>query len=450
MKQTVDYKYLNFTQLSAIDSWSTYAILGKRLMYTNKYPFVEIGKFLKRNKTQVKIQNGVIYKRPTIKMNAKGITLRDEVDGINIGTKNQFRIKEGQFLLSKIDARNGAFGVVPKELDNGIITGNFWTFDVDYSKINPVYLTLLTGTKEFQKLSQSASVGTTNRNYLQEKLFLDFKIPLPSLAEQEAIVKAYQTKIQQAQNLEQQAQNLEQEIEKYLDDILGIKINNKKKITKGLQKVDYKLIDKWTLDDIFNKNIIQSEKYRLVKISELCSLITDGTHQTPKYFNEGVVFLSAKNVTQQTIDWDNIKYVSKEAHNEYCKRVKPEVNDILLAKNGTTGVAALVDREMEFSIYVSLALLKPIKDKVLPEFLLNLINSNFVKTQFNSRLIGIGVPNLHLGEIRNTLVPLPTMNIQIEITKQISIYKSNINNIKSKVETLKHQAEQEFEQAIFN
>ena len=60
-----------------------------------------------------------------------------------------FVISKGQFLLSKIDARNGAFGVVPDVLDGGVITGNFWTFDVDYSKVNPHYLALLTTTKEF-------------------------------------------------------------------------------------------------------------------------------------------------------------------------------------------------------------------------------------------------------------------------------------------------------------
>ncbi|MGV4470841.1 hypothetical protein ACQ1PY_10955, partial [Ornithobacterium rhinotracheale] len=106
------------------------------------------------------------------------------------------------------------------------------------------------------------------------------------------------------------------------------------------------------------------EKYRLVKISELFSLITDVTDHTPKYFILLLVFLSSKNLTQQTLEWDNIKYLSIEAHNEYCKRVMGDLNDIFLALYCSTGVSAFVYRDMEFSIYVSLALLNPIKDKV--------------------------------------------------------------------------------------
>ena len=61
MKQTaIDYKYLDFAQLVEIDSWSTYALLGKGMTYTQKYPFVKIGDFLIRNKTQVKIEDGIL------------------------------------------------------------------------------------------------------------------------------------------------------------------------------------------------------------------------------------------------------------------------------------------------------------------------------------------------------------------------------------------------------
>ena len=119
--------------------------------------------------------------------------------------------RQGQFLLSKIDARNGAFGVVPEELDGGIITGNFWTFDVDYSKVNPHYLALLTTTNEFIEFCEQASNGTTNRHYLQEPLFLDIKVPLPSLAEQNKLVEEYTSKINEYNTLLAHAFELDQE-----------------------------------------------------------------------------------------------------------------------------------------------------------------------------------------------------------------------------------------------
>ncbi|MEI7670256.1 MAG: restriction endonuclease subunit S, partial [Pseudomonadota bacterium] len=254
-------KFVDFTQLV---SWSSYALLGKNLIYTQKYSFVRIGEFLKRNKDQVQIEDSVFYKRPTIRINGNGISLRDEVDGKNIGTKNQFRIYKDQFLLSKIDARNGAFGVVPQELDKGIITGNFWTFDVDYTLINPHYLTLLTGTKEFQKLCQTASVGTTNRNYLQEDLFLNFEIPLPKLTEQEVLLSNYNNKINQANLLEKQSSDLEGEIEKYFLEQLGLNpFSLKEKIT-NLQTTDYVSLDRWDFFSTDTRIAIELKKSKFI------------------------------------------------------------------------------------------------------------------------------------------------------------------------------------------
>jgi len=141
-------------------------------------------------------------------------------------------------------------------------------------------------------------------------------------------------------------------------------------------------------------------------LKAVCEKITDGTHQTPTYFDEGVLFLSSRNVTGGKINWDKIKYIDKKQHLEMHKRVAPRINDILLAKNGTTGVAAIVDRDVVFDIYVSLALLRAL-DVILPSFLLHFINSPVAKEQFNKRLKGSGVPNLHLQEIREVTVSFP-------------------------------------------
>ena len=150
------------------------------------------------------------------------------------------------------------------------------------------------------------------------------------------------------------------------------------------------------------------------RLSEVCEKITDGTHQTPTYFDNGVLFLSSRNVTSGTIDWENVKYIDAKQHGEMQRRVSPRLNDILLAKNGTTGVAAMVDRDVPFDIYVSLALLRPLA-AVRPAFLLHFINSPLAKEQFTKRLKGIGVPNLHLEEIREVVIPVPPLAEQQRI-----------------------------------
>ena len=148
------------------------------------------------------------------------------------------------------------------------------------------------------------------------------------------------------------------------------------------------------------------EGWEIKSLKEVCAKITDGTHQTPKYFDEGVVFLSSKNVTNGKIDWDNVKFIDQKQHLEMHKRVAPRVGDILLAKNGTTGVAARVDRNVVFDIYVSLAHIR-VLNEVTSEYMLYFLNSSIAKKQFNKRLKGSGVPNLHLEEIREVSIPFP-------------------------------------------
>ena len=164
-------------------------------------------------------------------------------------------------------------------------------------------------------------------------------------------------------------------------------------------------------------------------LKDECHKITDGTHQTPHYFTDGYIFLSSKNVTNRVIDWDNVKYIDEAQHQTMQKRVSPKVGDILLAKNGTTGVGAIVDREIEFDIYVSLALLRT-KGNVIPEYMLCFVNSPMAKQQFNKRLIGMGVPNLHLGEINQVEISYPPNKTeQKEIVKRLNELDDKVNTL---------------------
>jgi len=157
-----------------------------------------------------------------------------------------------------------------------------------------------------------------------------------------------------------------------------------------------------------------------VALKELCVIpITDGTHQTPVYADEGYIFLSSKNVTSGEIDWDNTMFIPKELHVDLYKRIAPQRDDILLAKNGTTGVAAIVDRDIVFDIYVSLALIRPDKSKVIPKYLLYAINNETTKRYFDSHLKGIGVPNLHLTHIRETPIRVPSFRRQQNIVNEM-------------------------------
>ena len=156
----------------------------------------------------------------------------------------------------------------------------------------------------------------------------------------------------------------------------------------------------------------------IVTIEDLCTLIKDGTHQTPTYTedrNAGYKFLSSKDVMTQKICWEDIKYIPANLHEKLYATIQPRRNDILMSKNGVNyGVAAVNDTDEIFDIYVSLALLRPRVDKVNPVYFRCAINNPDTKRQFDGSIKGIGVPNLHLGEIKKTKILLPPMSKQNE------------------------------------
>lgn len=166
------------------------------------------------------------------------------------------------------------------------------------------------------------------------------------------------------------------------------------------------------------------DSWNMRKLNELCRKITDGTHVTPTYVNTGVPFVSVKDIRNSYLDFSETKFISKRQHEELTKRTKPEFGDILYTKVGTVGIAALVDTTRRFSIFVSVALLKPNPALVDPKFLVAQLNSSYVRSQAQRRVKGIGVPDLHLVEIKDFDIILPPLETQREIVSVLDRAKS--------------------------
>ena len=439
---------LKFVSFENIESWSAYNILEKGLTFSNRYKLVKIKSFLSRNKTPIKIEENTYYKRPTIKINGGGVFLRDEVKGEKIGTKNQFLIRGGQFLLSKIDARNGAFGVVPEGLDRGIITGNFWTFDVDYNLINPYFLQLITKTKQFQDLSQSASVGTTNRNYLQEESFLNFSIPLPPLSEQETIVNNYYDKITQATTYEQQAETLEKNIESYLFESLGIEQKTEQKTKKkGLQFVEFGKLEKWGIDFILSTENIK-HLFTMYKISDLCKISSGGTPSRGRkeYFEGSIPWIKTGELNDAII-YDTEEKITEEAiKNSSAKLYKKD--SLVIAMYGAT-IGKTAKLGIEATTNQACAVLFDINTNLIEiDFLWEYLQSQ--TKRLKKMAYGSAQPNLNAKIISNYNIPIPPKETQQAIINQIDTYKNEIKILRERATLLKQQAEQEFEQTIFS
>lgn len=150
---------------------------------------ITIASFLTKSENWVPVEPDGQYKQITARLWGKGLTLRGEVPGSTIAAARQYCAKAGQFLISRIDARHGAFGIVPEELDGALVSNDFPCFDIDASTVLPHYFEWYSRTPEFIDLCRRASEGSTNRVRMKEEKFLKMTVPLPSLDEQRFIVQ---------------------------------------------------------------------------------------------------------------------------------------------------------------------------------------------------------------------------------------------------------------------
>lgn len=176
---------------------------------------------------------------------------------------------------------------------------------------------------------------------------------------------------------------------------------------------------------------LNKDNWETQMLGNLCDLITDGTHFTPTYIDDGVPFLSVKNLTNGKIDFSDTKFISAEEHKVLSNRCCPRFNDILYTKVGTTGIAKVIDTEKEFSIFVSIALLKPKEEIIHNYFLENYLNSSLGRDQANTLTKGTANRNLVIRDISKIIVSYP---VSLSEQKQIAALFQSIETAVEAVE----------------
>lgn len=394
----------------------------------------KIKDFLKRIKNTIEIKDGVLYKRVTVSGNHKGVSLRDKVDGSKIGTKKQFTISGGDFILSKIDARNGAFGIIPVELDGAIITGNFWTYKVDTELVDTEWFFYFTHSFNFIQICIESSTGSTHRKYLDEKVFLNHDIVLPSKSEQLLMIKRYKEQSIISSNLKKEIEFQKQILSKLKQSILQEAIQGK--LTENWRK-ENPTIEPAT--ELLKR--IKSEKAQLIKekkikkekplskiskeeipfeipeswiwcrLLDLCS--KTGSGSTPKggksaYKNSGIKFIRSQNVYDDGLRARNIAFISEETHKR-MKGTEVQPEDLLLnITGGSIGRCCIVPSDFDTgNINQHVAIIRSI-NKDFGYFLHKIICSNYFQKMIITVQTGSGREGLPKNKMDEILIPIPS------------------------------------------
>jgi type I restriction enzyme, S subunit len=295
----------------------------------------------------------------------------------------------------------GRKGTIDKPLH---ISGRFWTVDTMYwSKISPdvsgrfTYYTALTIPFDFY--STSTALPSMTKSALNSH-----RVACPPLAEQTKIAAFLDRETAKIDELVAEQRRLMELLKEKRQAVIS------HVVTKGLNPdAPMKSSGVEWLGDV-------PEHWDKVQVGRVCKQVSDGPHFSPSYVDDGVMFLSARNVSVEAWHLDDAKFVSEVDYLEFCKRVIPEKGDILYTKGGTTGIARVVDLEDRFQVWVHIAVLKLHHDMVNPYFMAYALNS--IGCYEQSQLYTRGATNQDLGLTRMTKIwfALPTLNEQLEIS----------------------------------
>lgn len=173
------------------------------------------------------------------------------------------------------------------------------------------------------------------------------------------------------------------------------------------------------------------KNFRMVQLGEICLKITDGPHVSPQYVDDGIPFISVRNIDESGLDFSSAKYISEADHTEFSKKARVQRGDVLYTKGGTTGVARRVDSDRAFSIWVHVALLKLKGSEAVDGFVEHMLNSSFCKEQAEFFTRGSSNRDLGLSRMSQISFPLPPILEQRKIIRYLDDLQERTSGLRA-------------------
>ncbi len=365
---------------------------------------VRLGNLLTKCDRWILLDSQTDYKEVTVRLWGRGVALRGLVSGTAVAGARRVQVRAGEFIASRIDARNGAFGLIPDELDGAVVTNDFPVFMIDEQCLLPGYLHWLSKTSDFVEACKAASEGTTNRVRLKEDRFLRIEIPLPPLAEQRRIV----AKIERVAEKVEEARRLR---ERACDDAV--------------------CLSEQVLGQAFQEIESQSPTRAF---GEFDPHVTSGPRYWSQYHStSGLRFYRAQDVGPNGRIVDQTKHyiAPPDGGTGQMARVMP--GDLLIVITGATvGRVAVVPQNCEPG-YVNqhVALCRLPSDQIFPQYALKALLSPQGQKQLLGQRYGQGKPGLNLSNIRALRLPVPSLSEQKEVVERLNSAQAKIDHLKA-------------------
>ena len=416
---------------------------------TAPWPIVRLGDVLTRSQESVTLEPDHRYREITVRLWGKGVVQRRALLGAEVATQRRFVARQGQFILSRIDARNGALGIVPAALDGAIVTNDFPLFSVNRQRLLPAYIGWACKAASFVDQCRRASEGTTNRVRLQERKFLEQEIPLPPLAEQRRVVARVEDLARQIYEASDLRRSALAEMGGLWRSLLAEAFAGRLATTRRTGTAKDLLrasVARYSRSDFQGSNNahphspmdFESGPYPLpegwvwTNLGSVLTHLVDCVNDTPDFAesDSGLLGLKSTNIRPYTLDLSRRWFMRPEDFDRWNRRESPRVGDILLTREAPMGYACVIPPGLRTCLTQRLMLLRPDRETVLTEWLLNYLNSTQFRADVRDRCRGLTTPHIRVQDAPRFLLPLAPLGEQRSIVAKLAALRSQEVHLK--------------------
>lgn len=447
-------KKIHFKEM--LHAWSMSVVLSQaKIPYKSKFALVPLETLLSQSGEHITLGDDKVYHQLNLKYYGGGVIVRKNapVFGKEIKTRKQTEVRAGHFLFSKIDARYGAFGIVPKELDGAIVTAEFPVFDVNKNIVLPEFLLLVMTSDEMVNYIKNMSQGSTNRKRLDVGTFLSIKIPLPSLEEQEKIVDEYTVSQKIIKAKQKELEDLPWEIQEEVKEKTATTI--KRMVEKQVVCLTaFKDMENWSVDTALEALKIKSD-YPMVKLGDWVQAFQKDAEDSvlrviPKLQPaEAFLYIGMDAVEKNTgrlIGYE-LKQGAGIKSNAYAVpfdyfifgRLRPNLNKYWV---NTDKIGKNIVCSTEFFVFS----LKPGVDK---DYFECILGSDIVQEQIKKHITGTGLPRINASDFLHIMIPNPPENVKKQLGSYFKSKQQILWNTRQLIATEREKAKREFESQIF-
>ncbi len=439
-----------------LNAWSMSVVLSQaKTPYKSKFALVPLETLLSQSGERISLDDNKAYHQLNLKYYGGGVVVRKEVPiiGKNIKTRKQTEVRAGHFIFSKIDARYGAFGIVPKELDGAIVTADFPVFDVNKNVVLPEFLLLVMTSDEMVRYIKNLSQGSTNRKRLDVDTFLSIKIPLPSLEEQKKMMDEYAVSQKEVKAKQKELEDLPWIIQEEVKEKTATTI--RRMVEKQVICVTaFKDMENWSVDTALEALKIKSD-YPMVKLGDWVQAfqkdVEDNTLRvTPKQQPiENFLYIGMDAVEKNTgrlIGYE-LKRGAGIKSNAYAVpfnyfifgRLRPNLNKYWV---NTDQIGKNIVCSTEFFVFS----LKPGVDK---DYFECILGSDIVQEQIRKHITGTGLPRINASDFLHVMIPNPPEDVKKQLGSYFKSKQQLLWNSRQLIAMERENAKREFESQLF-